>query len=108
MLAERKNCYLNKGLKIVTNERNLVWVAMEAILLLLYTWNSTPIPSTNLSCCFFALGWEFQFSINFAANKHFKLTSTPSTITSYSYNLATRLSTLRKVAEFLVKEHQRT
>jgi hypothetical protein len=37
MLVEHVNRYLNKGLKIMTNERNLVWVVMEAILLLLYT-----------------------------------------------------------------------
>jgi hypothetical protein len=49
MLVECVNCYLNKGLKIMTNEWDLVWVAMEAILLLLYAWNRAPIPGTNLS-----------------------------------------------------------
>ncbi len=61
MLVECVNCYLNKGLKIMTNKRDLVRVAMEAILLLLYAWNSTPIPGTDLSQCFAALGREFQF-----------------------------------------------
>jgi hypothetical protein len=32
---------------------------MEAILLLLYAWNSAPIPSTHLLHCFVALGQEF-------------------------------------------------
>jgi hypothetical protein len=103
MLVERINCYLNKGLKIMTNERSSIWVAMEAILLLLYVWNSAPIPGTDLSCCFVALGREFQFLINFAANKHFELTSTPSAVMSYSCNLATCLSALREVTELLVK-----
>ncbi len=78
----------------MTNKCNLVWVAMEAILLLLYAWNSAPIPGTNLSHCFVALGREFQIPINFAANKHFKLTSTLSTVMLYSRNLDTCLSTL--------------
>ncbi len=49
MHVERINCYLNKGLKIMTNGRDSVGVAMEAILLLLYAWNTAPINGTNLS-----------------------------------------------------------
>jgi hypothetical protein len=45
MLVERVNRYLNKGLKVITNERGSVRIAMEAILLLLYAWNSAPINS---------------------------------------------------------------
>ncbi len=33
----------------MTNERDSVRVAMEVILLLLYGWNSAPIPDTDLS-----------------------------------------------------------
>ncbi len=104
MLVKIVNCYLNKGLKIMMNERNLVRVAMEAILLLLYAWNSAPIPGTNLSHCFVALGHEFQFPINFFAIKHFELMSLLSTITSYSCDLAPCLSTLCKVVDLLVNE----
>jgi hypothetical protein len=106
MLVEGINWYLNKGLKIMTNKRDSVRVAMEAILLLLYAWNSSPIPGTDLSRFFVALGREFQFPINFSAQKHFKLTSTPSTVASYSRDLATHLSALRKVAGLLVKEER--
>jgi hypothetical protein len=106
MLVERVNRYLNKGLKIMTNERDSVRVAMEAILLLLYAWNSAPIPGTDLSRCFVALGREFQFPIDFSANKHFELTSSPSTISSYSRDLAKRLSALHEVASLLVKEQR--
>ena len=53
MLVERINRNLNKDLKIMTNERDSVRVAIEAILLLLYAWNSAPIqlpwPSGRLS-----------------------------------------------------------
>ncbi len=59
MLGKRVNRYLNKGLKIMTNECNSVQVAMEAILLLLYAWNSAPIPGTNIFCHFVALDHEF-------------------------------------------------
>jgi hypothetical protein len=50
MLVESVNRYLNKGLMIMTNKRNSVRVAMEFIVLLLYAWNSTPIPGTDISC----------------------------------------------------------
>jgi hypothetical protein len=104
ILVERVNHYLNKGFKTVTNKRNLVRFTREAILLLLYTWNSAPIPSTDLLRCIVALGREFQFPIDFSANKHFKLTSTPLLITSYSQDLSLCLSALHYVASLLVKE----
>jgi hypothetical protein len=82
MLVQRFSHYLNKGLMIMTNDRYSVRVAMEAVLLLLYAWNSAPIPVNNMSHCFVTLGHEFQFPIDFAANKHFELISTPSMVMS--------------------------
>jgi len=73
---------------------------------LLYAWNSSPIPGTDLSHCFVTLGREFQFPIDFSANKHFELMSRSSTIASYSRELATRLSALREVVGLLVKEQR--
>ena len=49
MLVERICRFLNSGLQIMTNERESVCVAMESILLLLYAWNSCPIPGTDIS-----------------------------------------------------------
>ena len=49
MLVERVNHYLYKGLKIMTNERDSIRVALEAILLLIYAWNSCPVPGTDIS-----------------------------------------------------------
>ena len=106
MLVERVNRYLNKGLKIMTNERGSVCVAMEAILLLLYAWNSAPIPGTDISRCFVALGREYQFSIDFSADKHLELTATPASVTSYSRDLTTRLSAFREVTTLLVNEQR--
>jgi hypothetical protein len=70
MLVERVNRYLNKGLKVMVNERGSVRITMEAILLLLCAWNSAPISGTNLSHCFVALGRKLQFPIDFSAGKH--------------------------------------
>jgi hypothetical protein len=78
----------------MTKYCNSIQVAMEAILLFLYAWNSAPIPGTDLLQCFVALGREFQFPIDFSANRHFEMTSTPSTIATYSRKLATCLSAL--------------
>jgi hypothetical protein len=63
MLVEHVNRYLNKGLKVMTNEHSSVRIAMEAILLLLYVWNSAPIPGTNLSRCF--VGYWLQIPISY-------------------------------------------
>ena len=106
MLVERVNRYLNKGLKVMTNERGSVRIAMEAILLLLYAWNSAPIPGTDLSRCFVALGREFQFPVDFSTNKHVELTSTPATITSYSRDLANNLQASHEIAKLLVEEQR--
>jgi hypothetical protein len=104
MMVEQVDCYLNKGLKVMNNKRSSVRIAMEAILFLLYAWNSSPILGTDLSRCFVALGQEFQFPINFSANKHWELTSTPVTIKSYVGELAAHLQSSKEIATILVKE----
>jgi hypothetical protein len=106
MIVEQINRYLTKGLKIMCNERDSVRVALEAILLLLYAWNSCPVPGTNISCSLVAVGREFAFPIDFSSGKHWELTSSPSTVVSYSTELATRLSACCQVAELLVREQR--
>jgi hypothetical protein len=106
MIVERVNWYLTKGLKIMTNERDSVRVALEAILFLLYAWNSCPIPGTDISGSLVAVGRESAFPIDYSTNKHWELTSSPSSVESYSRDLATRLSALREVAHCLVQEQQ--
>jgi len=53
LLVERVNRYLNKGLKIMTNERDSVRVAMEAILLLLFLEQRAHTRNRHLTliCC---------------------------------------------------------
>ena len=106
MVVERINRYLVKGLKIMCNERDSVRVALEAILLLLYAWNSCLVPGTDISRSLVAVGRKFAFPIDFSAGKHWELTSSPSTIVSYSKELAMRLQASRLVADLKVREQR--
>jgi hypothetical protein len=105
MLVKRVNRYINKGLKIMTNECGSIRVALKAILLLIYAWNSCPIPRTDISRSLVAVGQEFAFPIDYLAGKHWELVSSPSTVTTYSKDLAMRLTAYRAIAELLVKKH---
>jgi hypothetical protein len=73
-------------MKIMTNKRDSVCIALEAILLLLYVyaWNSCPIPGTDISHSFVAVGCGFAFPINYSMNKHWELTSSPTSVESNS------------------------
>ncbi len=79
MLVKRLNRYLNEGLRIMTNERNSYRIALEAILLLIYAWNSCPVPGTDISQFMVAVGHEFAFPIDFSSGKHTELYSAPDT-----------------------------
>ncbi len=76
-------CYVTKGLKIMCNERDSVRVALEAILLVLYAWNSCPVPGTDISRSLVDVGREFAFPINYSSGKHWDLTSSPTTVKCY-------------------------
>jgi hypothetical protein len=89
----------------MTNERGSIQVALEAILLLIYAWNSCPIPGTDISRSLVAVGCKFAFPIDYLAGKHWELVSSPSTVTTYSKDLAMRLTACCAIAELLVKEH---
>jgi hypothetical protein len=88
------------------NERDMVRIALESLLLLLYDWKSCPVPGTDILQSLVAVGHEFAFPINYSSGKHWQLTSLPDTIDTYSKQLAIRLSACRKVAELLVCEHR--
>jgi hypothetical protein len=104
MLVEQLCCYFNKGLTIMCNERDMVRVALESLLLLLYAWNSCPVPGTDISRSLVAVGREFAFPIDFSSSKHWQLTSSPATVDTYSKQLATQLSSCPEVVELLVHE----
>jgi hypothetical protein len=69
MLVKRINRYLNQGLQIMCNKRDSNWVTLEAILLLIYAWNSCPVPGTDICPSLVAVGREFAFPIDFSAEK---------------------------------------
>ncbi len=75
MMVEGVKWYLTKGLKMMTNKHDSVRIALEVILLLLYAWNSCPIPGTGISHSLVASGREFAFPIDYSTSKHWKLTS---------------------------------
>jgi hypothetical protein len=102
MLVKRVNPYLNKGLKIMTNKRDSIRVALKAILLLICACSSCPVPSTDISRSLVAVGREFQFPINFSSGKAAALISAPGSVESYSRLLAECLSACHEVALLLV------
>ncbi len=106
MLIKWIDRYLNKGLCIMCNEQDSVRVALEAILLLLYAWSSCPVARTDISRSLIAVGCKFAFPIDFSSGKHWELTSSASTVVSYSKDLAARLSACCLVAKLLVEEQR--
>lgn len=107
MLVERFNRYLNRGLRVLTNERESVRVSDEALDLLAYAWNSAPVAGTDLSRSLVAMGREFSFPIDFSVSKHLELTSTPSAVQSYAKNQATLMAACYDVAKVLLDEHRK-
>ncbi len=105
MIVKRLNRYLNAGLCIMTNKPDSTRIALEAILLLIYAWNSCPLPGTDISRSMVTIGRKFAFPINFSTGKHAKLYSTPGTVESCSRELAIRLHSYREIANLLVWEH---
>jgi hypothetical protein len=106
MLVERVNWYLNKGLCIMCNKWDSVWVTLKAILLLLYARNSCPVPGMDISCSLIAVSREFTFLIDLSSGKHWELTSSTSTVVSYLKDLAAWLSACGLVAELLVEDQR--
>jgi hypothetical protein len=89
----------------MANDQDSICIALEAILLLIYTWNSCPVLGTDISHCMVALRREFSFPIDFSTGKHAELYSVPGMVESYSKQLATCLSCCHTIAKLLVKEH---
>jgi hypothetical protein len=76
----------------MTNERNLVQVALESLLLLLYALNSCHVPGTDISHSLVAVGRKFAFPIDFSAGMHQELMSSLTIVESYSRNLSKPLA----------------
>ena len=65
MLVEHVYLYLNKGLKIFTQKRGTPAISREAVLLLLYAWNSCSVPLTDLSRAMIVTCRDFSFPVDF-------------------------------------------
>ncbi len=89
----------------MVNKRDSPCIILEAILLLIYAWNSCPVPGTDISRSLVTVGHKFQFPIDFSSGKHIELMSAPGAVISYSYKLATCLSACHQIAPILVEEH---
>ena len=76
------------------------------ILLLLYAWNSCPVPGTDISSSLVAVGREFAFPIHYSSGNYWELTSSCTTALSYSKELATCLSACQEIAKLLVEEQR--
>ena len=72
----------------------------------LYAWNSAPVIGTDISRSLMVVGREFQFPIDFSADEHNILTSSPSSVTNYACEQATLLSCCRSVAKELINHHR--
>jgi hypothetical protein len=108
MLVECLCRYFNKGLCIMTNKRDTVRVAPEALLLLLHAWNLCPVLGTDISRSLVAVGRKIAFPIDYLCSKHWELTSSPATVDTYSKQLVERLTACRKIALLLVwEQHER-
>ncbi len=105
MLVEQLCRYFNKGLRIMTNKHYSVGVALESLLPLLYTLNSSPDLGTDISCSLVAVGQEFAFPIDFSTRMHWELTSSPTTVESYSCDLYESLAACQGITMLLVSEH---
>ncbi len=90
----------------MTNKRDTVWVALEALLLLLYAWNLCPVPGTDISWSLVAVGREFAFPINYLHSKHWELTSSPATVDMYFKQLAKCLTACHNIVLLLVREQR--
>lgn len=76
------------------------------ILLLIYAWNSCPVPGINILRSMVAVGREFSFPIDFSIGKNDKLFSARGTIMSYSKELDSRLDSCHEIVMLLIKEQQ--
>ena len=84
MIVDRVTKYLNKGLKILCQEQESTQIGREGILLLIYGWNSCPIPMTDIYRSLVVCGREFTFPINFSSEQAIRLTTDRKWIESYA------------------------
>ena len=72
----------------------------------LYAWNSAPVVGTDISRSLLVTGREFQFPIDFSADQHQILTSSPAKVSSFARDQARLLECGRKIATEIIHTHR--
>ena len=106
MLVERFNKYLNKALKIFTNERSSNRTYVEGALLAAYAWNSAPVSGTDISRSLLVMGREFNFPIDFSTDETFSTRNDPKAVFEYTKQLIALLKESREIYRILIEEHR--
>ena len=104
MLVERFNRYLNKVMKIFSNERASNRTYIEGALLAAYAWNSSPISGTDISKSLLVMGREFNFPIDFAGDDRFSTRDDPEVVYEYTKELMSVLKESREIYRILIEE----
>ena len=105
-IVERVNHFLNACLTVFCNEQVTNQVALEGIFMALYAWNSAPIIGIVILRSLLVIGREFQFPIDFSADKHHILTSNPAKVNAFATNQANILACGRPIAIELIHHHR--
>ena len=90
----------------ICNERGNNRVALEGILMSLYTWNSSPVVGTDISRSLLVTGREFNFPIDFSSEQHQILTSSPLEVSSFATDQARLLKCGQEIAKLLIHAHR--
>jgi hypothetical protein len=106
ILCERFNRFLNRAMRIFSNERNTNRSVTEGVHLTAFAWNSAPVVGTDISRSLIVKGREFQFPIDYSSDEYTRLTSTPESVTNYAKTLAELLACCQDVAKVLIDEHR--
>ena len=104
IIVERVSRYLNKGLKIFTQNRGTPSVSREAIWLIIYAWNSCPVPLTDTTQSMTAYWRYFPFPIDFSHETAVKLTSSKQWVDTFSAEQSRLLFNIQEIASLCIAE----
>ena len=104
MIVEQINRYLNKGMKIFSEEGGTTAVSREAILLLIYGWNSCPVPMTDITRIMIVCGCQWSFPIDVSHATAVRLTRDKKWADIYAANQARVLLHSDEIASLLIDQ----
>ena len=104
LFVERIDQHLNKGIKICTQERGTPAMSRDAILLVIYGWNSCPVPMTDITRSMLVCVREFSLSIDFSHKTLICLTGNKKWTETYAANQARLLLHSCEITSLLLNE----